>query len=342
MISSNPEFLGYYDLDPNRVFDMSLDNFALQPIDNRDNILKILMFKYRRHEKTFRRLSISVALLIKNKVISLEDIWNRLEPSDEDIQAEMASRFAENDSFLHLAFGDSQSKSLERLQKPYSNHKTGLIQGLIKVGLWNAAASTIATLNFDISLDPPVLRAMFELLHWSLDGTTTAANFFPQDGDIKPGQIIETLEIILPVISVHIRGDKALLEKIASRLMELKDDPRVENLMKNYLVPASGVEMWPFLKNYPSTTRYSFYDHFHSIFYRERIFVQKQTQQWMRTLTTETTKSEKRKLKRVAADWPLDVIKVGIFQIMNYQNLIDPLVQVFSEFHEFHVDLVIY
>jgi len=46
----------------------------------------------------------------------------------------------------------------------------------------------------------------------------------------------------------------------------------------------------------------------------------------MRTLTTETTKSEKRKLKRVAADWPLDVIKVGIFQIMNYQNLIDPLV----------------
>ena len=115
MISSNPEFLGYYDLDPNRVFDMSLDNFALQPIDNRDNILKILMFKYRRHEKTFRRLSISVALLIKNKVISLEDIWNRLEPSDEDIQAEMAGRFAENDSFLHLAFGDSQSKSLERL-----------------------------------------------------------------------------------------------------------------------------------------------------------------------------------------------------------------------------------
>ena len=188
MISSNPEFLGFYDLDPNRVFDMSLDNFALQPIDNTENILKILMFKYRRHEKTFRRLSISVALLIKNKVIQLEDIWNRLDPPDEDFQAEMASRYAANDSFRNLAIqSEAQSKELEKLKKPYSNHKTGLIQGLIKVGLWNAAVTLITNLNFDISLDPPVQRAMFDLLHWALDGTTSGANFFPQDGDIKPG-----------------------------------------------------------------------------------------------------------------------------------------------------------
>ena len=88
--------------------------------------------------------------------------------------------------------------------------------------------------------------------------------------------------------------------------------------MRNYLVPASGVEMWPLLKKYPSTTRYSFYDHFYSIFYRDRIFVKKDTEKWMLRLTTETTNAEKRKLRRIAGDWPLDVIKVAIFQIRNY------------------------
>jgi len=120
-------------------------------------------------------------------VITLEDIWNRLDPPDEDFQAEMASRFAENDSFLQLGFGDAQEKNLEKLKKSYSNHKTGLIQGLIKVGLWNAAATLITNLNFDISLDPPVRRAMFDLLHWAIDGTTAGSNFFPQDGDIQQG-----------------------------------------------------------------------------------------------------------------------------------------------------------
>ena len=78
------------------------------------------------------------------------------------------------------------------------------------------------------------------------------------------------------------------------------------------------------------------------MFYRDRIFVQKHTRQWMQTLTTETSDSEKRKLLRIAKNWPLDVIKVGIFQIMNYPNLIDPLVQVFTEFHDYHIDLVIF
>jgi hypothetical protein len=182
MVTNKPEYLGYFDLCPSRVFDISIDKFNPQPLLDRESMLKLLMKKYSWHQKTFNRLSISACLLIKAGNVDLDEIWTRLEPSDDEIQTEMSNRYGYNDRFERLEFGDEQYNLYKKITEPYVNHKSRIIYGLIKVNKWDMAAAKIEALNFDINLDDRIVEASIDLLEWAIDESVQTPLF--DNGDI--------------------------------------------------------------------------------------------------------------------------------------------------------------
>jgi len=171
--------IGYFDLDPNRVFDLVLEAMELQQAATQtylklislfrvSNLPHIVGFRYRSYvkqgkpESTAKSLHTMTAKLLEQGLLKLDDIFPHLEPSDEEaksIRAEDLKRQlnkAKKIGVVNLKVtGEDAVKEAERKKeeetkteeqeeaayrhKRQSNQKLGLTAAAIEIGAWDVA-----------------------------------------------------------------------------------------------------------------------------------------------------------------------------------------------------------
>ena len=154
-------FLGYFDLDPNRVLDLVLDAYECYP-DNlyyheiilgfkREAIPHLLGLKYTNYNKitncntvcapaevfsTFEQKGMTplalfkiTAHLIKAQIINLEDVWVHLSPSDVDLE----NAFTEKFNTANALFRRNYEKRLNATDEEKKKDRETELQSIAKI-----------------------------------------------------------------------------------------------------------------------------------------------------------------------------------------------------------------
>lgn len=126
--------IGYFDLDPNRVFDIILDAFEHEPENacflqllthfNKNNACQIIGFKFQHYgslkqgEKaieTPRQLYLVAATLIKHRFFSLKDLYPYLQPFDDVVLKPQVDEYMEKQTREARVAGGVISLNVSRL-----------------------------------------------------------------------------------------------------------------------------------------------------------------------------------------------------------------------------------
>ncbi|XP_064608579.1 THO complex subunit 2-like isoform X2 [Liolophura sinensis] len=184
--------IGCFDLDPNRVLDVMLESFECRStlhsyfvpliksyMAEQGTICHILGFKFHFYqdpadETTPQSLYRVAALLLKHKLVQLEDLYPHLSPADSAIaeqhkkQLMEAKQYARSKSIVSLAdkTEDKEKDIDNKIDLFESNQKLGLIKALIEVEDWpNAKCIMDRMPPFFASSHKAVSAALCSLIH---------------------------------------------------------------------------------------------------------------------------------------------------------------------------------
>lgn len=189
--------IGYFDLDPNRVFDLVMDTAEIfldrQPTNfmdllslfNRNNLGHIMGFKFRfyRGRKTPARLFKCAAMLIRDGYLNLIDLYPHLYPERDDQLRNKLFDFEQEkfEEAKHVGVVNLNQDSSEEPQAKaidprndrqipeifVHNQKLGLLTALLKVGAYSDAINmldSLSTATVPLSFHPSIANALCSAL----------------------------------------------------------------------------------------------------------------------------------------------------------------------------------
>ncbi|KAI8799110.1 THO complex subunit 2, partial [Biomphalaria glabrata] len=184
--------IGCFDLDPNRVLDIILEAFECHPeespfyvpllrayIIDKLTLCHILGFKFHFRESadwsTPKSLFTCAALLLKNELVDLDDLYPYLLPADSEIipfhnkEVSDAKAYAKKLSTVILADKKEDEKKEDEQQiidLRENNQKLGLCEALLEIGAWENARAIIDRLPENFALvHPSISYALCSLVH---------------------------------------------------------------------------------------------------------------------------------------------------------------------------------
>ncbi|XP_070553830.1 THO complex subunit 2-like isoform X2 [Ptychodera flava] len=188
--------IGYFSLDPNRVLDIILEGFECRPqLDNffvsllqtymgdANTLCQIMGFKFHFYTETPDSVTPAslykvTALLLQHELISLDDIYPHLSPSDSDMSLQRkktmisARQYARKMSMLILS-DKSDNKAGDRDDKPdqpQDYQKLGLCEALLKLGDWHHAKMLMDRMpSFTAPNEKSIALAMADLVHATIE-----------------------------------------------------------------------------------------------------------------------------------------------------------------------------
>jgi len=188
--------IGYFYLDPNRVLDIILESFESQPkefkffvgllnefLPDRNTLKELLNFKFSHfienseEETTPDSLYQVTALLIQHDILTFEDVYPLLSPSDDDLTQQWSKEIADAKEYLRKinivstkSTEDDQKEKTKSTNFDGSNQKIGLLAAFFKVGAWELGEKVLNLLprNYCIS-QPKVSLALSDLIHKTID-----------------------------------------------------------------------------------------------------------------------------------------------------------------------------
>ncbi|XP_053672541.1 THO complex subunit 2 [Anopheles nili] len=186
--------IGCFNLDPNRVLDITLESFEARPeqdrifipllqayINDGNIICEVLGYKYRYFAdvQTPGSLFKVTALLLQHGVIKLDDIYAWLNPPDKSIVADWDAEMAQAKEYVRKLNIIVTNKDKEPEQEPefetapekYAlNQKWGLCEALLMIGDWTTAQQLIRKLpEQSVMVHEPIARALCRLLHMIIE-----------------------------------------------------------------------------------------------------------------------------------------------------------------------------
>ncbi|KAK6976995.1 THO complex subunit 2 [Biomphalaria glabrata] len=184
--------IGCFDLHPNRMLDVILEAFECHPeeclfyvpllrayIIDKLTLCHILGFKFHFRESadwsTPKSLFTCAALLLKNELVDLNDLYSYLLPADSEIipfhnkEVSDAKAYAKKLSTVILADKKEDEKKEEEQQiidLRENNQKIGLCEALLEIGAWENARAIIDRLpeNF-VLVHPSISYALCSLVN---------------------------------------------------------------------------------------------------------------------------------------------------------------------------------
>lgn len=191
MFSHIQSIIGYFDLDPHRVCDiiLSCSLYQLQYYKGyiellskfeKEYVAQILGFKFRQHHPidssispTPNQLYTITAHLIDNKVIQIEQIYNHLYPSEENLIALFNSRkqYVEqhNISLKVISLNKSTGSSTKNDCILSDNQHISLMCSLLRIGDWNdfyKYYKHLNSLHIDLLYDKQFVHALCNYLEY--------------------------------------------------------------------------------------------------------------------------------------------------------------------------------
>ncbi|CAH3192277.1 unnamed protein product [Porites evermanni] len=197
--------IGRFNLDPNKTLDVLLDSFECR-IDLEDFFLPLLKsymekcestalchimgFKFQFYKDqpdlpTPPSLYHLTALLMKHSLLSLDDLYLYLSPSDADIatsnttkmdEAKQEARKMNMAVLAEIAAANNEesnkenSKENDKPQIAPDNQKFGVCEALLMVGGWDQARSVLERLpQFAAVSHPPISKALCKLIHTTIE-----------------------------------------------------------------------------------------------------------------------------------------------------------------------------
>jgi len=191
--------IGYFNLDPNRVLDIILESFECQPhqhaffvsllqeyLPDSRTMCELLSFKYSYYlssnneekEETPASLYLVTALMIQYNIMTLEDVYPLLAPSDASIQKMSDKELKEAREFVRKLNVVSTNKGNDKegeekedtVDTHTNNQKFGLLEALLKVGCWSHAERLMCQLPaYYCVAQPHISLQLCNLIHATMD-----------------------------------------------------------------------------------------------------------------------------------------------------------------------------
>lgn len=288
------DFIGGYDLDPNRVLDLlilaygkneDLEIFKAIKSFKPSLITQILGFAFTENQCSLELCAVT-AKLIKEHIFTVEDIWGYMKPQNlsdsfQDYQKIVQSIRRSLNIVVINADVSQRDKDLATLEhQDYSNQKLSLLTELIKQNCWTEAQKIFKRFEGKIVLSsvPGAVQALCDFLEWVMDPVLQDLAK-PNNEEIKkfpPGsmtQIVsaaklrEFLSEFLPILGVYIGYSEQTYSKVCRFLQGCEDPEYVLGLMERILLPAfsfAGNEavrsLWFAIKDFSYVKRFGLYD----------------------------------------------------------------------------------
>jgi len=288
------DFIGEYDLDPNRVLDLlilgygkneDLEIFNAIKTFKPSLITQVLGFAFSENRCSLELCAVT-AKLIKASVFTLEDIWGYMKPENlqdsfQDYQKLVQSIRRSLNIVVINADVSQRDKDLASLElQDYSNQKLALLTELVKQNCWTEAYKIFKRFEGKIVLSsvPGAVQVLCDFLEWVMDPVLKDLNK-PNNEEIKkfpPGSMTQILTApklreflteFLPVLGVYIGYSEQTYSKVCQFLQGCEEPEYVLGLMERILLPAfsfSGSEavrsLWFAIKDFSYIKRFGLYD----------------------------------------------------------------------------------
>lgn len=191
--------IGHFDLDPNRVLDIILKSYESNPFNQNyieiikkfkveaiPNLLTLRFHSLHWQETITENTYIVIAQLIKSNIITLENVWPSLKPSDSDFQDqfirknEIAFGFYKENFIVKLTQDTEDKKSdkenHEKLEIEYQrfhndNQKLCLMNSLVKLNQFSVfeKLAVIYKPILDLSMHEELLDNLCLMVEWVLE-----------------------------------------------------------------------------------------------------------------------------------------------------------------------------
>lgn len=177
--------------------------------------------------------------------------------------------------------------------------------------------------------------------------------FFPEWKDHLPtvdssGELFELVSQMFKLVGVHAGRNKEFLSRLM-RLVKLDsavDGParkQWEGIIRLNLIPAvalsepspaTTLELWDILRNYPHITRFSFYGEWKDRSYKrmpelrvKKAEAERDAKGLLKRLSVDNVKQFGRSLAKIAHTNPAVLFEIALNQVQSYDNLIGPVVE---------------
>ncbi len=362
--------IGYFDLDPIRVLDVIMDEFTFA-VDTKSHqfiqLLKLFEFSSKTlnniaafklkfvaaeyDRDAYEGLMMVVALLIKEGMLSVEDIYHALAPLDKDCNELLMARSksilsASRQSMMTLASsGDPVIPTTLTYQDidgrlldfdATKNQKVTLLACLLENDDVENAKWIVSRLQVAVRLSSRVLKAIDYHLQSLIKACFNSTEYFSQP-------IIGELDYWLPLLGHGLYLDTMLLIKFCRILSRSPENAYTAKILLNHVFPALSLnlanpalchEVWNVLERLPYSHRYSLYYRWRNEVYTNcgpelafcKTITISDTRKVMRRLSKENYKQLGRLLGKLSHANPTVVFPVVLDQLQAYENLITPVV----------------
>lgn len=262
------EIIGNHNLDPNRVLDLAIEFFVLNPSDleylelikriNTNAVSHLFGFKFQNSSDDCLHLAHIVAMCIKHEILNLESIWGYLKPESlartlSDYQASAQSIRRNMDIVVLHGDSSQHDNDIKLFNSPdTTNQKLALFTELIRINSWTKVKQVFDKFDQKILVTnyPPLVEALCDLIHWAIDPiyqvlpkplfSTVKSPIFPS-GSLQQAnsvsQALEILENILPILGASIGTSTDAYIKACKILQHSEGKSRILHLLKNSLLP---------------------------------------------------------------------------------------------------------
>ncbi|RWS14898.1 THO complex subunit 2-like protein, partial [Dinothrombium tinctorium] len=198
MIQVIRSLIGCFNLDPNRVLDVILECFENRPhlhkfyiplierfLNNSSTLSQILAFKFGFYQndlnvQTPESLYNLAALLLRNELVQLDDLYNFLSPSDASIFEYHKNELLEAKAFAKkatlLPLNEEKINEEDKANDPEkhniieNNQKLGLCFACLSVGDWKTAKEIIKKLpDYFAVANKKIAKQICNLIHFTID-----------------------------------------------------------------------------------------------------------------------------------------------------------------------------
>ncbi|KPP70892.1 THO complex subunit 2-like [Scleropages formosus] len=382
MLESIKSLIGCFNLDPNRVLDIILE----EP-----------------NGETPTSLYHVAAALLQHNLIELEDLYVHLLPLDSTIMEEHkseileAKQIARKLTMVVVPSEKSEDKEKERekeeekSEKPPDNQKLGLLEALLRIGDWNHAQSIMNQMPpFYATSHKAIALALCQLLHLTVEPLYRRAGVpkGAKGGVLRvhwskrapqPAESFEDLRreafSMMGYLGPHMAHDPILFAKVVRLgkgfMKEYQNESRPEykekmdtllscflSIADQVLLPSLSLmecnacmseELWGLFKLFPYQHRYRLYGQWKNETYSSHPLLVKVKAQTidrakyiMKRLTKENVKPSGRQIGKLSHSNPTILFDYILSQIQWYDNLITPVVDSLKYLTSLNYDVLAY
>lgn len=356
--------IGYFDLDPARVLDLVLDAFALA-VDTKAplfiamirrfdfpmaTLAALVAFKLRMLSENpeaggFNGFMKVIAVLMKEGLLTIKNVYANLLPSDDDCKKEdeQRSKALMSASRKGVSLAPSTGVADEALVPTAlgytdvpiglldfdakGHQKAALAAALLELGVEDTAMSILSLLPMLPRMSSRLARAICNHISTLVDAA---------DWD----RVVHWLPFLPPG---QLHSDPLLFTKLARHLQTLQDESMLLQVLVKHLMPALSLstsnsalthELWSMLQRFSCHQRYQLYSMWRNQVYElapelkyARAVTLFDVRRVMRRLAKENVKQLGRLLGKLSHGNPTIFFPVLLDQLQAYDNLIQPIVE---------------